>query len=513
MTTPTSDFSRIRHDLRTPVNHILGYAEMLLEDETLPAEFRDDLQRIHTGGRALLALIKDYFDDERFAQKRPDAHRMYHELRTPVNHIIGYTELLSELAGDRGLTHLDADLEKISHAANTWLTLMEEYLLAPRSPRVNTEPVALPPGVCYVVAPIDDASDAAVLKGRLLVVDDDAGNRDMLARRLTRMGHSVDTAASGAEALQKLRAEKFDTVLLDLVMPGLDGYQALSRIKSEAGLSDVRVIMLSALDQEQGVARCIEAGADDYIAKPFNSVILRARLAACLEKKFLRDRERQYLAEIQAEREKSERLLRNVLPQSIADRLKSGETMIADHFDCATVLFADLVGFTPLSRTMTPLALVGLLNDIFTRFDELAGMLGLEKIKTIGDAYMVVAGVPVPRTDHAPAAAMLALRMNEALHGISNVRGLDLHLRTGLHSGPLAAGIIGRNKFAYDLWGDTVNTASRMESSAPLDTIHLSAATAALLGDAFSLTPRGTVTIKGLGDMETWTLHSFQKAT
>ena len=187
--------------------------------------------------------------------------------------------------------------------------------------------------------------------------------------------------------------------------------------------------------------------------------------------------------------------------------------MIADHFDCATVLFADLVGFTPLSRTMTPLALVGLLNDIFTRFDELAGMLGLEKIKTIGDAYMVVAGVPVPRTDHAPAAAMLALRMNEALHGISNVRGLDLHLRTGLHSGPLAAGIIGRNKFAYDLWGDTVNTASRMESSAPLDTIHLSAATAALLGDAFSLTPRGTVTIKGLGDMETWTLHSFQKAT
>ncbi len=508
LTPAPSDFSRIRHDLRTPVNHILGYAEMLLEDETLPAEFRDDLQRIHTGGRALLGLIKDYFDDEHFAQKRPDAHRMYHELRTPVNHIIGYTELLTELAGDRGLTHLDADFEKISSAANTWLTLMEEYLLAPRSPRVNTEPVALPPGVRYVVASGDDASDAAVLKGRLLVVDDDPANRDMLARRLTRMGHNVDTATSGADALQKLRAGNFDTVLLDLVMPGLDGYQALSRIKSEAGLAEVRVIMLSALDQEQGVARCLEAGADDFIAKPFNSVILRARLAACLEKKFLRDRERQYLAEIQSEREKSDRLLLNVLPQSIADRLKRGETMIADHFDCATVLFADLVGFTPLSRTMPPLALVELLNDIFTRFDALAAALGLEKIKTIGDAYMVAAGVPVPRDDHAHAAAALALQMNSALRDLNAARGLDLHLRTGLHSGPLAAGIIGRDKFAYDLWGDTVNTASRMESSAQLDTIHLSSATAALLGDKFQIEPRGTVVIKGIGGMETWTLRS-----
>src|SRR6187549_1591259 len=151
-TSDRPDFSRIRHDLRTPVNHILGYAEMLLEDETLPAAFRDDVQRIHTGGRTLLALIKDYFDDEHFAQKRPDPHRMYHELRTPVNHIIGYTELLAEVAEDRGLTHLLADFEKISQAANTWLTLMEEYLLAPRSPRTKTEPVALPPGVRYIVA-------------------------------------------------------------------------------------------------------------------------------------------------------------------------------------------------------------------------------------------------------------------------------------------------------------------------------------------------------------------------
>ncbi len=501
------DFSRIRHDLRTPVNHILGYAEMLLEDDTLPAEFRDDIQRIHTGGRALLGLIKDYFDDEHFTQKRPDAHRMYHELRTPVNHIIGYTELLTELAGDRGLMHLHADLEKIGTAAGTWLTLMEEYLLAPRTPQLETAPVTLPAGINYVISTAGGESAASALKGTLLVVDDDASNRDMLTRRLKRMGHTVDTAASGAEALQKLRAGKFDAVLLDLVMSGLDGYQVLTRVKSEAALAETRVIMLSALDQEDGVARCIEAGADDFIAKPFNSVFLRARLGACLEKKLLRDLEHQFLAEIQTEREKSDRLLLNVLPQSIAERLKRGETMIADHFDTATVLFADLVGFTPLARTMPPLALVELLNDIFTRFDELAAALGLEKIKTIGDAYMVVAGVPVPRADHAHAAATLALRMIEALRATNAARGLSLHLRAGLHSGPAVAGIIGQNKFSYDVWGDTVNIASRMESTAPPGELQISATSAALLGDAFALKPRGTVTIKGIGDMETFLLR------
>lgn len=494
-----ADFSHIRHDLRTPVNHILGYAEMLLEDEKLPPEFRRDLQHVHTGGRRLLALIKDYFDDEHFAQKRPDSHRLHHELRTPVNHIIGYTELLTELAEDGGFPHLHADLEKIGQAAGTWLRLIESHLLTPAAPpsaaaQEITTPVTLP------------ASESTAPGGAVLVVDDDAANRDMLARRLTRMGHRVTAAASGAEALVSLRAGNFDAVLLDLVMPGLDGYTVLTQIKADAGLAETRVIMLSAMDQEQGVARCIEAGADDFIAKPFSSVFLRARLAACLEKKMLRDRERQYLAEIQTEREKSERLLLNVLPQSIAARLKGGETMIADHFDEATVLFADIVGFTPLSRTMAPLALVGLLNEIFTGFDAFAAALGLEKIKTIGDAYMVAAGVPVPRPDHAAAAATLALRMNAALRDINTARGTTLQLRTGLHSGPLAAGIIGRDKFAYDLWGDTVNTASRMESSAPLGGIHLSAATAALLHDQFPLHPCGRMQIKGIGEMETWVL-------
>ena len=181
--------------------------------------------------------------------------------------------------------------------------------------------------------------------------------------------------------------------------------------------------------------------------------------------------------------------------------------MIADHFENATVLFADLVGFTPLSRSLQALALVELLNTIFTRFDALAAELGLEKIKTIGDAYMVVAGVPTPREDHVRTAAILALQMRRALQDIATEEGMALNLRVGMHSGPVIAGIIGRNKFTYDLWGDTVNIASRMESSSLSGEIHLSATVASQVGHGFTLKSRGSVPIKGIGNMETYFLE------
>ncbi|MGI8603641.1 MAG: adenylate/guanylate cyclase domain-containing protein [Verrucomicrobiales bacterium] len=510
------DFSRPRHDLRTPINHILGYCEMLQEDDSVPADFLDDLKKIHGGGRQLLSLIKDYFDEETFAEKRPSLHGLYHELRTPVNHIVGYTELLEELADERALAHLMPDLGKIKHAAFSWLGLMEEYLISPQLQAgpggAAPTPMSgdfLRPEVGYAV-PIPVGALASLTQhGRLLVVDDDAANRDMLARRLARMGHQVDSAGSGLEALQLLRTKEFDLVLLDLVMPGLDGYQVLTKIKSESALAEIRVIILSALDQETSVVRCIEAGADDYIAKPFNPVFLRARIAACLEKKRLRDRERHHLAQIEAEREKSDRLLLNVLPRSIAERLKQGEDMIAESFSDVTVLFADIVGFTSLSRDTPPLRLVNLLNEVFSEFDVMAAELGLEKIKTIGDAYMVVAGVPIPRVDHAEAVGHLALRMREEILRINSRQALGLSVRIGIHSGPVIAGIIGRTKFSYDLWGDTVNTASRMESSSLPSEIQVSATTYHRLREKFRFEVRGPIEVKGLGTMETWFLKSL----
>ena len=204
------------------------------------------------------------------------------------------------------------------------------------------------------------------------------------------------------------------------------------------------------------------------------------------------------------ERERSERLLLNILPASIAARLKTSEEAIADHSDEVTVLFADIVGFTPLSARKTPQALVQLLDRIFTAFDTLAEMHGLEKIKTIGDAYMAAAGLPERRADHADAAARMAQGMLEAVARIAVETGEALSVRIGLHSGPVVAGVIGRKKFIYDLWGDTVNTASRMESHGVPGAVHCSAATAALLRPGFTLDARAAVQIDGKGEMHTF---------
>ena len=208
------------------------------------------------------------------------------------------------------------------------------------------------------------------------------------------------------------------------------------------------------------------------------------------------------------ERERSERLLLNILPASIAARLKTSDGAIADHSDDVTVLFADIVGFTPLSTRMTPHALVQLLDRIFTEFDALAETHGLEKIKTIGDAYMAAAGLPERRDDHAQAAARMAHGMLEIMARIAAETGESLSLRIGLHSGPVVAGVIGRKKFIYDLWGDTVNTASRLESHGVPGAVHCSAETAALLQANFRLDARGVIDVKGKGPMHTFLIAS-----
>jgi class 3 adenylate cyclase len=252
--------------------------------------------------------------------------------------------------------------------------------------------------------------------------------------------------------------------------------------------------------------RCIEAGAEDYVPKPFNPVILHARINASLEKKRLRDQEQAYLAELQAERANSDRLLLNVLPKAVADRLKQGERTIVDSFRDATVVFADIVGFTSFSANMAPSRTVQLLNDLFSGFDKLAETYQLEKIKTIGDSYMVVGGIPTPDPEHAERCAWMALDMLEVLQHFNRRNSIDLSLRVGLNSGPVVAGIIGTKKFSYDLWGDTVNVASRMESQGQPGMIQVSASTHALLAGRFVFEDRGTIEVKNRGMMATYRL-------
>jgi len=211
-------------------------------------------------------------------------------------------------------------------------------------------------------------------------------------------------------------------------------------------------------------------------------------------------------ADLRAEQERSEALLLNILPQSVVDRLRRGETQIADRIPAATILFSDIVGFTQMAARLPPERMIELLGALFARFDALAAELGLEKIKTIGDGYMVAGGVPEERSDHANAVIEMAMGMQQAAAAIGAEFGEPLQLRIGVHSGPLVAGVIGTQKFAYDVWGDTVNIASRMEETGASGRIHLSAETLALVGDAYAFESRGKVDIKGKGAIETYLL-------
>ncbi len=215
----------------------------------------------------------------------------------------------------------------------------------------------------------------------------------------------------------------------------------------------------------------------------------------------------QALSQVKTEQEKSEKLLLNILPSPIADRLKLSSDAIADGFAEATVLFADIVGFTELSSRLSPQDLVHRLNEIFSAFDALADKHGLEKIKTIGDAYMVVGGLPEPRADHAIAMAQFAMDMRSALQQINQTLGESIDIRIGINSGPVVAGVIGTKKFIYDLWGDAVNVASRMESHGKPGEIHVSETTYQKLRSHFQLESRGTIHIKGKGEMQTYWLR------
>jgi class 3 adenylate cyclase len=296
-------------------------------------------------------------------------------------------------------------------------------------------------------------------------------------------------------------------------MPDVEGLEMVHRFRDLPATADVPVIVLSAVAESETKAELLAGGAADYLVKLPDAVELVARIRIHSEAHHrLVERNAAFAAlekshaDLARERERSERLLLSILPQAIAERLKDSPGTIAEGFPEATVMFADLAGFTTFSRAADPRGIVEMLDAIFSEFDRLAAAAGIEKIKTIGDAYMAVSGLPKPRTDHAVAAAGLALGMRDAFATLARDRGLPLDLRIGIHSGPVVAGVIGRHKFSYDLWGDTVNIASRMESHGAPGMIHVSAATRALLGERFRFEPRGEVAVKGSGPMETFFL-------
>ena len=510
--------ANMRQELLAPVTALVGYGEMLIEKaRRLELEgIGPDLRRILISAQDLLELVDRLLGVDGMAERQSDTDlgelqaKLRHDLRTPLNAIKGYAELLLEELDEVGAAATRSDLEALLCEADGLLSRID-VIIDFSSSNVDSAlgddargtVSSMIANLVRTVRPIEQ--DAAPLReiGRILVVDDNTSNRDFLSRRLSHDGHQVTRAESGRRALELLEVEEFDLILLDLLMPDLNGFQVLELLKADERLHDIPVIMISGLQETDSVIRCIEAGAEDYLTKPFNPVLLRARISACLERKRWRERERRYVERIELERQRYEILLRNILPGQIVTRLNNGEVVIADRVEEATILFADLVGFTAAAARVTPAVLVNNLNRIFSAFDELCRQLQIEKIKTIGDAYMAAAGVPLPRADHAEVMADFALAMLAALERVNAGAEVPFEMRIGIHTGPVVADVIGSHRFLYDIWGNTVNLASRLESHGLPGRIHVSPQTSQLLAGRYELEARGLISLRGIGKIRT----------
>ncbi len=340
----------------------------------------------------------------------------------------------------------------------------------------------------------------------ILVVDDLRDIRAMVSTLLECEGYdNVLQADSGGSALALLEGgTPVDLVLLDICMPDTSGYEVLERLRRSESLRSIPVIMITGVDELDSVIRCVENGAEGYLTKPIEETLLRACVQANLERRHLREKERELLREVEAQKERSEDLLYEVIPEAVARRLTEGEQTIADWVDDVTVLFADLVGFTELCSAIGAAEVVSILNEMFGALDQLAAAHRIDKVKTIGDGFMVVGGIGTDSEGHATRCMDFAMAALEWVESFNERRGTRFRMRIGMHTGPVVAGVIGLTRFTYDLWGETVNLASRMESLGVPGWIQVSAATYERVRSTYRFEPRGRIAVKGKGAMEAY---------
>jgi adenylate cyclase len=336
---------------------------------------------------------------------------------------------------------------------------------------------------------------------RILVVDDNEDNRYTLARRLRREGYEqVALACNGREALDLIAQRPFDLILLDIMMPEMNGYEVLERLKADERLRHIPVIVISALSELDSVIRCIELGAEDYLSKPFNSVLLKARIGASLERKRLHDREAAQLAEIERQRARADQLLHAILPASAVHELQTADRIAPRRFDDVAVVFGDLVGFTTYCELHSAEEVLANLDRLASDLEQIAARHAMEKIKTIGDAFLVTANLLEPHADPVMAGVRFAFEMVDA----ARHNPAAWQIRLGIHVGSVIAGVIGRTKFSFDLWGDTVNTAARLSDVGCDGGVYLSGAAWERVAGRCPGRCLGRVSLKGKGEIEVY---------
>jgi len=349
-----------------------------------------------------------------------------------------------------------------------------------------------------------------ILKARVLVVDDQQANVLLLERLLVGAGYQSVTSTLDPHAVCELHGKnRYDLIVLDLQMPGMDGFQVMEQLKHIETDGYLPVLVITA--QPDHKLRALRAGARDFISKPFDVAEVLMRVHNMLEVRLLHveihrknDELQRMFDQVVAERKTSERLALHVPPDSIAARLHVRPDGTADSFADVSVLIADIVGFTELTPAVSHERLALLLEEIFGIFDGLAKEGGVKKIKTLGNSYMAAAGVPVRSGDHAARAADLSLDMVDALDRLSERTGYSLQVRIGIASGAVVATVIGKHMYLYDVWGEAVNTASRMESHGVAGRVQVSEGTRRLLSEQFLLEERGALEVGGGSEMKTW---------
>ncbi len=496
--------AHLRHELRTPLNHIIGYGEMLVEDADRP-ELVPALKSILADAQQLLGLINEFLAPA--GEAGVDIAALPAQLGAPLQRIRTTCEDLKRRVPDTDDVH--ADLDRIATAAEHLADLVTSGL----AERVAERSAAMP--LPEVVS--GTARGGAAGTGVILVVDDNEENREMLGRRLAREGYEVRRAAGGTEALAALQASSVDLVLLDVMMPDINGYEVLRRLKENPRLADIPVLMISSLEDTESVARCIELGAEDYLPKPFNPVILRARVGACLEKKRLRDQEERQAAELAdwsrtlekrveeqvAQVERLGKLKRFFSPQ-LAELIVAGgaEDPLRTHRRQVTVVFLDLRGFTAFAEAAEPEELMGVLREYHAAMGELIMKHEGTLERFTGDGMMIFFNDPVEVPDHAERAVRMAIEMRERVAVLVagwKRQGWDLALGIGIAQGYATIGAIGfEGRWDYGAIGTVTNLAARLCGEAKGGQVLLSTRTASAVEGIVATEEVGTLTLKGL---------------
>jgi class 3 adenylate cyclase len=459
-----------RNDLLTPVQAILDVSERVLGDNRarLQPRFTDDIERIRGAATDLRSLIESVLTPNRMDAARAAGEwqhaksQIRHNMLNRLNPVINYSEMWLEDADECLLNGFLSDLKLLHDLGQRCLALIDTIMdawdmEATVSPAIAADLKRIEDMVSRVT---QQQADEHVETGRLLVVDDNEINRDILRRLLESQGHVVSEAADGRQALDILSREPFDLVLLDVVMPEMDGFELLVRLKADPQLRELSVIMISALNEIHYVASCIKLGADDYLNRPYNSVLLHARISACLEKRRLREREIEHLEQIEIERRRADDLLHVILPREVIAELKRSNAFVPRRYEGVAVLFADIVDFTPYCDRHSPEEVVQNLQLLVEAWEEAALKHQIQKIKTIGDAFMAACGL-LSQVDNP---VLNCVQFGREMIASTQARPTGWNLRVGIHFGPVIGGVLGRRQYLFDLFGDTVNTAARMES-------------------------------------------------